>query len=84
MEAGKLIGTTTYGKGLVQGLFGLKDGSGLKITIQKYYTPKGICIQGEGIAPDYEVFLPDGFIYSGQIDLENDTQLLKAIELINK
>ena len=84
MDAGKLVGTTTYGKGLVQGLFALRDGSGLKITIQKYYTPDGICIQGEGITPDYEVELPEGFIYSGQIDLENDTQLLKAIELINE
>ena len=37
MDAGELVGTTTYGKGLVQGLFALKDGSGLKITIQKYY-----------------------------------------------
>lgn len=84
MGYGKLVGETTYGKGLVQGIFSVPDGSGVKITIQKYYTPRGVCIQGEGIAPDYEVHLPEGYTYYGAIDLENDTQLKKAIELINE
>lgn len=82
MGAGILVGENTFGKGLVQGLYPISDGSGVKITIQKYYTPNGVCIQGEGIAPDVEVSLPDGYIFSGQIDLENDTQLLKALELL--
>ena len=48
MGEGKLVGTQSFGKGLVQGIYKLPDSSGIKITIQKYYTPKGVCIQGEG------------------------------------
>lgn len=84
MGYGKLVGETTYGKGLVQGIFTIPDGSGVKITIQKYYTPRGVCIQGKGIEPDYEVELPENYKYYGGIDLENDTQLIKAIELIHE
>lgn len=54
-EAGKLIGTTTFGKGIVQGLFGLKDGSAVKMTTAKYYTPKGRNIHGKGLTPDIKV-----------------------------
>lgn len=51
-EAGLLIGTKTFGKGLVQSVEGLKDGSGFKLTTQKYYTPKGISINKIGIEPN--------------------------------
>lgn len=81
---GKLVGTQTFGKGLVQGLYPLTDGSGLKITIQKYYTPKGVCIQGTGITPDYVVELPEELQYQLTIDEKDDTQLHKAIEVINE
>lgn len=84
MKAGVLVGNTTYGKGLVQGIYKIPDGSGVKITIQKYYTPRGVCIQGEGITPDYEVDLPEGYIYNGSVNLEKDTQLLKAIEILSE
>lgn len=84
MKAGVLVGNTTYGKGLVQGVYKIPDGSGVKITIQKYYTPKGVCIQGEGITPDYEVDLPEDYIYNGSVNLEKDTQLLKAIEILSE
>ncbi len=83
MDEGVLVGKTTYGKGLVQGIYSIPDGSGIKITIQKYYTPSGVCIQGDGITPDYEVELPEGYVYNGLIDLEKDTQLNKAIEVVN-
>ena len=83
-KTGKLVGTQTFGKGLVQGLYPLQDGSGIKITIQKYYTPKGVCIQGEGITPDYIVELPDEFKYQLRIDEKDDVQLKKAIEVINE
>ena len=73
---GVIVGTQTYGKGIVQGLYGLSDGSGLKITIQRYYTPGGVCIQGEGITPDYRVY-PDGD-ESG----ENDAQYMKALDIL--
>ena len=84
MGVGKLVGTRTFGKGLVQGLYFLKDGSAIKITIQKYYTPKGVCIQGTGIAPDYEVQLPEEYWYMTSVPKEGDTQLQKAISLINE
>lgn len=83
MGVGKLVGTQTYGKGLVQGIYPLSDGSGLKITIQKYYTPKGVCIQGEGIKPDYIVELPDTVKNFMAVDENEDTQLKKAVEVIN-
>jgi carboxyl-terminal processing protease len=54
-EAGLLIGTKTFGKGLVQSVESLKDGSGFKLTTQKYYTPKGISINKIGIEPNIEV-----------------------------
>jgi len=54
-KAGLLIGTKTFGKGLVQSIEQLKDGSGIKLTTQKYYTPNGISINKIGIQPDIEV-----------------------------
>lgn len=79
---GKLVGTQTYGKGLVQGVYPLVDGSGIKITTEKYYTPNGVCIQGEGITPDYVVELPEEASMQYYVDREMDTQLDKAIEII--
>ncbi|MBQ4347042.1 MAG: S41 family peptidase [Firmicutes bacterium] len=74
MGAGVLVGEQTYGKGLVQGIFFLEDNSAVKVTIQKYYTPSGVCIQGKGLTPDYPV----------KNTGENDAQLEKAIEIILK
>lgn len=51
-EAGTIIGTTTYGKGIVQKTFPLSDGSAFKMTVEKYYTPLGQDINGNGITPD--------------------------------
>lgn len=84
MGVGKLVGTQTFGKGLVQGLYFLKDGSAIKITIQKYYTPKGVCIQGTGITPDYEVELPEQYLYVNTVPEEEDTQLQKALDVIKQ
>lgn len=74
---GVIIGTQTYGKGIVQGLYTLSDGSGLKITIQKYYTPKGVCIQGVGITPDFVIESDD--TTTGN----DDKQYRKAVEILN-
>ena len=71
---GKLVGETTYGKGVVQNMYKLSDGSGVKVTIAKYYTPSGVCIDGTGIEPDYKVTNPK--------DNSQDLQLEKAIEVI--
>ncbi|WHH56872.1 S41 family peptidase [Petroclostridium sp. X23] len=80
---GTLVGTKTFGKGLVQTVFPLGDGSAVKVTISKYYTPNGISIQGVGIQPDVEVVLPDELQKSvAQIKEEEDVQLQKAIEIV--
>lgn len=71
-KKGIIIGTQTFGKGIVQGLYSLSDGSGLKITIQKYYTPNGVCINGIGITPDYVI----------ENDGNEDLQYNKAMELL--
>lgn len=81
---GQLIGTTTFGKGLVQRLFTLPDGSGLNVTIQKYYTPNGTSIHGVGITPDYEVELPEEYAQQTNIPAETDTQLQKAVEVLSE
>ena len=81
--AGTLVGTQTFGKGLVQGLFQLPDGSAMSITIQKYYTPSGVCIHGTGITPNIVVDLPEGKnLYN--ITMEEDTQLAAAIDVIQE
>lgn len=80
--AATLVGTQTFGKGLVQRLFTLPDGSGLNITIQKYYTPNGISIHGTGIAPDDVVELPEGYVDGDQIPEEKDTQLKEGIRIL--
>lgn len=69
---GTIVGTKTFGKGLVQTIVELDDGSALKITIEKYYTPNGTYIHKTGIEPDYYV----------ELGKETDTQLEKAIEIL--
>lgn len=69
---GTLVGTTTYGKGIVQKTFNLTDGSVVKLTVSSYYTPKGVNIHGTGIEPDITVEQPK--------DSEEDLQLQKAME----
>ncbi|MCD6322614.1 MAG: S41 family peptidase [Clostridiales bacterium] len=79
-----VIGTTTYGKGLVQGVYELEDGSGIRITIAKYYTPSGVCIQDIGVVPDIEIEPLDDYINSpiSAIPFEDDVQLQRALEEI--
>jgi len=71
-----LVGEKTYGKGLVQTIYPLRDGSALKLTTQKYFTPKGIDINEIGIVPDY--------IVEQDTDAQKDLQLEKAVELLKK
>lgn len=79
-ERAKIIGTKTFGKGIIQTLLSLTDGSGLKITTEEYYTPKGTTIHKVGITPDEEVKLPDTIKSIYSVTKEEDTQLEKAIE----
>lgn len=81
---GKVVGTTTFGKGIVQTLLGLGDGSGLKVTTAKYYTPNDICIHEIGIEPDYAVELPDELKTKTNLTEEEDLQLQKAIEVLEE
>lgn len=82
-KAGLLIGVKTFGKGLVQSIEQLKDGSGIKLTTQKYYTPNGISINKVGIQPDIEVKIPE--IKEGQNPEDvKDIQLERAVEELIK
>jgi carboxyl-terminal processing protease len=80
----KLVGETTFGKGLVQSVVPFEDGSGIKITTAQYYTPKDVCIQGIGIDPDYRVSLDPELLIRSSISEQEDAQLQKAIELLRK
>ncbi|WP_033153158.1 S41 family peptidase [Pseudobutyrivibrio ruminis] len=81
-EYGTIIGTQTFGKGIVQSTIPLTDGSAVKLTTQTYYTPSGECIHGTGITPDevleYEFMGGEDDQYS--VDLDN--QIQKALEVL--
>ena len=79
----KIVGTKTYGKGVIQEVLSLPDGSGLKITTEKYLTPNRTEINGIGIEPDETVELPDTVKKILNVDRNEDTQLQKAIEILN-
>lgn len=81
-ERAKLVGTKTYGKGIIQTLLSLADGSGLKITTEQYYTPKEVSIHKEGIKPDEEINLPDTVKSVYRLEESEDTQLQKAVEML--
>ncbi len=78
-----IVGTTTFGKGIVQQVIPLTDGSAVKLTIAKYFTPNGNDIHEKGIEPDVTVELPEELEYEPVIPEEQDTQLQKAIEILN-
>ena len=81
-EVAKVVGTRTYGKGVIQELLTLPDGSGLKITIEEYYTPNHNKLNKEGVTPDEEVKLPENIKNIYNIEKKDDTQLQKAIEML--
>ena len=79
-----IVGTTTYGKGVIQQLVTLRDGSGLKFTVEEYYTPNRTKINGVGIEPNEKVDLPESVTNPISVERKDDTQLQKAIELLSK
>ena len=81
-EKAKIVGTKTYGKGVIQQLMTLQDGSGLKITSEEYLTPNKTKINKIGIEPDEKVELPEEFKNKLTIEEKDDTQLQKAIEML--
>lgn len=79
-QTGELLGTTTFGKGIVQQVLPLDDSSAVKLTVSKYFTPKGGDIHGIGIEPDVEV----EFDSEAYLKDKTDNQLNKAMELLNQ
>lgn len=77
-----IVGTTSFGKGIVQSIIPLYDGTAIKVTVSKYYTPNGKNIHGIGITPDVEVELNEKLKSQVVIDKKEDNQLQKAIEII--
>jgi len=84
LDRGTLVGTTTFGKGLVQRIRDLPDGSGIKVTVAEYFTPDGINIHGTGIEPDVVVELNEDVEGIGLDYLDQDNQLQKAIEVLRE
>uniref|UniRef100_UPI003FEF94A4 S41 family peptidase n=1 Tax=Candidatus Ventrimonas sp. TaxID=3048889 RepID=UPI003FEF94A4 len=81
-----LVGTTSFGKGIVQALLPLDDGSAVKVTIAHYYTPAGHDIHKKGLEPDVEIPLELDEDLIGQYDvpLDRDNQVQKAIEVLKQ
>lgn len=80
-----LVGNTTFGKGIVQTVFDLPDGTALKLTTSKYYTPKGRNIHGTGLEPDIPVTLDETTYNQKKSGLTIDNQMERAVEyLLNK
>lgn len=81
-----LVGTTSFGKGIVQALLPLDDGSAVKVTIAHYYTPAGHDIHKKGLEPDVEIELELDEDLIGQYDvpLDRDNQVQKAIEVLKQ
>ena len=80
---GTIVGTTPYGKGVVQSIRQLSDGSAVKLTIANYYTPKGNSINKTGIRPDVEVELSPELLNQEEITHEEDNQLQAALNSLN-
>lgn len=81
---GTLIGTRTYGKGVVQQTFTLDDGSAVKLTIEEYFTPEGENINGKGIAPDIELEYEFLGQEEDEYDYSLDNQIQKAVEVLKE
>jgi len=81
-DAATLVGTTSFGKGIVQSILPLTDGTAVKITISRYFTPNGVCIHGEGVTPDVEVELNDELKQLVIIPKDQDNQLAEAVKAV--
>ena len=81
-EVGILVGTTTFGKGIVQKTMPFTDGTAVKVTMAKYYTPNGNYIHGIGITPDIVIELPDGKSLTDLTSRDEDLQLQAALEAL--
>ncbi len=80
----KLVGTTSFGKGIVQSLVQLDDGSAVKMTVSHYYSPGGVDLHKKGLEPDVEVEqeIPEDLKGAFEIPLERDNQVQRAIQVL--
>lgn len=83
-DAGIVVGTTSFGKGIVQNLYQLGDGSAVKLTISTYYTPKGRNIHKKGIEPDVQVDLKESLKTKTEVKKSEDNQLQRALKELNQ
>ena len=81
-DRAKIIGKNTFGKGIVQKLFPLEDGSGAKITISEYHTPSGAKINKVGVEPDIEVENSEEGLEISKDNLSKDDQFKKALQVL--
>ncbi|AFS79060.1 carboxy-terminal processing protease CtpA [Gottschalkia acidurici 9a] len=81
-KEGTIVGTKTFGKGIVQTVKPLSDGTGIKLTVSQYFTPNGRSIHKKGVEPDIVVKLPEDIEQIGPENLKEDTQLKKALEVV--
>lgn len=81
-DRSEIVGTTSFGKGVVQQIINLRDGSGVKVTMAEFFTPKDNKIHGVGISPTKEVELPDTVTTIGPEALDEDVQLQEAIKIL--
>ena len=82
--AAEIVGTTSFGKGIVQSVFPLADGSAVKLTTEHYYTPSGKDIHGKGVEPDVTVEPNEDLIKRLVVEHEKDNQLQAAIDVLKK
>ena len=83
-EGGVLIGTRTYGKGIIQSISRLESGDAVKLTVMQYFSPNGSIIHKVGIEPDYVVEITEDDFVDGMLTRQNDRQLQKALEVLKK
>ena len=81
-DAGIVVGTQTFGKGIVQSLVPLGDGTAVKLTTAHYYTPSGFDLHGEGLTPDVIVDLDEELKTQAVVELDEDNQVQAAIEAL--
>lgn len=83
-KQGTIVGTKTFGKGIVQTVKPLSDGSGVKLTVSEYFTPSGKSIHKKGVVPDVIVELPKDIEQIGPENIKEDIQLKKAVEVVKE
>ena len=82
-DRGKVVGTTSYGKGIVQLMLTYPDGAGMQYTESRYFTPSGRSIHGVGVEPDVVIELDDDYDASVRgVNIENDNQLEEALKVL--